>query len=384
MHDRARMTLSTIVFLVTASLFAWFAGISLWHLRRVHQLPNISGAPKAGCSVIIAARDEQSRIENTVRHLLAQTGVDLELIIVDDRSQDRTPQILEELAREDRRIQIKRVEALPPEWLGKCHACHIGAQAASKEWILFTDADCWLKPDVISRAIAVAERDVVDHIALAPGTIVDSIWTRAWHLLFLVSILGWISGVNRDRRGAHFGIGAFNLVRASVYKEFGGYEALRLTVLDDVKLGRLVRRVGKRTRGYLGSRDIECHWGTTVSSMVKIMEKNYFAAVDFRLPIVVAGVTFVAAVCGIVMAGLFSATPAGLIAGLSPLLCIAPSAILAKRVGWPVSSALPTPLMFPVFWYALINSTFVTLRQGGVRWRDTFYPLKTLRAGMVR
>jgi cellulose synthase/poly-beta-1,6-N-acetylglucosamine synthase-like glycosyltransferase len=378
------MPLSTFVFLATASLFVAFVVISLWHLRWVNHLPNISNPGKVGCSVIIAGRDEEARIENTVRRLLAQTAIDLELIIVDDRSQDRTPQILNALAREDPRIHIKRIDTLPPDWLGKCHACHVGAQAATREWILFTDADCWLKPDLISRAIAVAQREQVDHIALAPGTIAQSIWMRSWHLLFLVSIFGWIAGVNRDRPRAHFGIGAFNLVRTSVYKEFGGYEALRLTVLDDVKFGRLVRRVGKRTRGYLGTNDVECHWGTTIRSMVKIMEKNYFAAVDFKLPIVAVGATFVAIICCIVVVGLLSRTPAGIAAGFSPLLFIIPSAALARRLGWPLTSALATPFMLLVFWYALLNSTLVTLRQGGVRWRDTFYSLKTLRAGTVR
>ena len=78
-------------------------------------------------------------------------------------------------------------------------------------------------------------------------------------------------------------MGAFNLVRTSAYRECGGYEALRLTVLDDVRLGLLLRRAGKRTRGFIGGDDVECHWGTTVRGMIQVMEKNYFAAIDFLL-----------------------------------------------------------------------------------------------------
>jgi len=66
--------------------------------------------------------------------------------------------------------------------------------------------------------------------------------------------------VNRDRPKAYLGMGAFNLVRAAAYRQCGGYEALRLTVLDDVKLGLLLRRAGKRTRGFIGGDDTECHW----------------------------------------------------------------------------------------------------------------------------
>src|SRR5437762_8983591 len=95
----------------------------------------------------------------------------------------------------------------------------------------------------------------------------------------------WISGVNRDRPERYLGLGAFNLVRQPAYRECGGYEALRLTVLDDVKLGLLLRRAGKRTRAFLGADDVECHWGTSVWSMIMIMEKNYFATLEYRVPL---------------------------------------------------------------------------------------------------
>jgi len=200
----------------------------------------------------------------------------------------------------------------------------------------------------------------------------------------LTSILSWFSGVNRDRPKAHLGIGAFNLVHAAAYRQCGGYEALRLTVLDDVKLGLLLRRAGKRTRGFLGVDDVECHWGATIWSMIKIMEKNYFAALDFRLWLVVAGSVATILVLGAVLAGLMTGSVGGLAAGISPLSLILPAGILARRLGWSWPCALCMPFMVPVFLYALVNSTLVTLRQGGIRWRDTFYRLDILRAETVR
>src|SRR6185295_18862870 len=103
------------------------------------------------------------------------------------------------------------------------------------DWILFTDADCWLKSDVIARAVGLAEHAGADHVTLSPGTVVASVGAQAWHLLFLTSLLSWFAGVNRDRPKSFLGIGAFNLVRASAYRQCGGYEALRLTVVDDIK-----------------------------------------------------------------------------------------------------------------------------------------------------
>jgi len=146
----------------------------------------------------------------------------------------------------------------------------------------------------------------------------------------------------------------------------------------------LLRRAGKRTRAFIGGDDVECHWGTTAWGTVKIMEKNYFAAVDYRTGLVLAGSMFVLLVSALLVLGLISGTLAGFAVALSPLTLILPARILARRLGWSWLPAVYVPFMFPLFLYAVINSTFVTLRQGGIRWRDTFYPLETLRAGNVR
>ena len=174
------------------------------------------------------------------------------------------------------------------------------------------------------------------------------------------------------------------MVRASGYRECGGYEGLRLTVLDDVKLGQLLVRAGKRTRAFLGVDDVECHWGTTVWSMVKLLEKNNFAALNFRLGLALVGSVAGILIFAIIVLGLMAGTAAALTAALSPLTLILPASVLAKRVGWPWHCAVLVPFLMPVFLYAIVNSTWVTLRQGGVRWRDTFYTLETLRTGTMR
>jgi glycosyltransferase involved in cell wall biosynthesis len=338
------------------------------------------------CSVVVAARDEEARIEQTVRRLLAQQGIQHEVIVVDDRSSDRTPQILSTLAKEDSRLQVIRVDQLPEGWLGKCHACYVGARAAMNEWILFTDADCWLKPDLVERAVRLAETEQVDHVTLTSG-LADSSMTpglRAAHVAFLLSIANWFSGVNRDRPRAYIGIGAFNLVRAAAYRQCGGYEALRLTVLDDVKLGLLLSRADKRTRAFIGANDVECHWGRNVGSMIKVMEKNYFAFFEFRLWLALLVSGFMMSFMSLVVLGLIWRTPASLAMALSPLALAGPGATLARRIGWPRRVALGVPFVMPVFLCALLNSTFVTLRHGGVRWRDTFYALEALRLGGVK
>lgn len=403
----------SLLFGGTAAIFLAMTFAALFHLRCARRLPSLvelrradysdrkrgdaalagpaagnqglpPPAPAIRCSVVLAARDEAARIENTVRHLLAQQAVQVEIIVVDDRSQDGTNEILRRLAREDSRVTVRRVEVLPDGWLGKCHACHVGAGEATGDWILFTDADCWLKPDVIARALLVAERAAADHITLTPGVAPESPGAQAWHLAFLISLANWFSGVNRDKPKAYLGMGAFNLMRASAYRECGGYEALRLTVLDDVRLGLLLRRAGKRTRGFIGGVDAECHWGATVGGMIRIMEKNYFAAVDYRTSVVIVMAILGPLLWGSAMVGPFTGSVAGVAAGMGLLSLVLPAGILARRLGWSFSGAAFTPFIYPVLFYAVLNSALVTLRQGGVHWRDTFYPLDKLRSGNVR
>ncbi len=386
---------ATLLFSATAGLFLIWTFFILWHLRWLRRLPaleSLAGPDRSAsdparvvrCSVVIAARDEEARIERTIRHLLSQRGVEAEFIVVDDRSTDGTSEILRRLAQEDARLKVQRVDVLPEEWLGKCHACHVGANAATGDWILFTDADCWMKPDVIARALQVAERDGADHITLTSGIASAGVGLKASHLLFLISLANWFSRVNRNRPKSYIGIGAFNLVRRAAYRQCGGYAALRLTVLDDVKLGLLLRRASKRTRAFIGGDDAECHWGTSAWSVVKLMEKNSFAAVDYRTELVLGGSVFVILVLCILAFGLISGSAAGLAAAFSPLSLILPAGILARRLGWSWTSGVSVPFMIPLFHYTLLNSAFVTLRRGGIRWRDTFYSLETLRAGNVK
>jgi cellulose synthase/poly-beta-1,6-N-acetylglucosamine synthase-like glycosyltransferase len=373
-----------------AALFVGMSIAALIHLRWARRLPALEATTASPgdhpilCSVVLAARNEEDRIEKTIRHLLAQSAVSIEIIAVDDRSSDRTGAILARLATEDSRLHVTRVATLPEGWLGKCHACHTGASIARGEWILFTDADTWLKEDVIARALQVAEQDKADHVTLTPGLAVESFAARAWYLMFLTSFLSWIAGVNQDRPKAHLGLGAFNLVRASVYREIGGYQTLRLSIVDDIKLGLLISRAGKRTRAFLGAGDVECHWGTTLSDMVRVMEKNYFAVLNFRLAIVLAGGLLIILVLCILVAGLIVGTPLGIAAALAPSALIVPAAMIARRMGWPWYSALGAPFIILVFQYSVCNSAYVTLRQGGIRWRETFYPLEQLRAGNVQ
>jgi glycosyltransferase involved in cell wall biosynthesis len=347
-------------------------------------IPLESPLPKV--SVVIAARDEGARIKRTVGGLLAQEGIELELIVVDDRSRDDTPRILAELAREDSRLSVVRVDELPPRWLGKCHACSRGAERAQGEWLLFADGDVHMGTDLIRRAIAVARREQADHLTLMPGLNCTGVLTRATVLAFgqLMSLHAPAAEINQDRGKRAIGVGAFNLLRREAYCRLGGHEPLRMEVLDDMKLGLLVRRAGLRGRVYSGLDEYEVEWAHSIPQVIRALEKNWFAAVEYQLlPALLIVFVLFGSWFGAFLAPLYEPVW-GWLAFAAVLSTMFPAMAQARLSRWPWYSAILAPLGYPIFATAGVHSIWKTLRQGGVRWRETFYPLNELRAGVVR
>jgi glycosyltransferase involved in cell wall biosynthesis len=344
--------------------------------------PNSDTAPTV--SIVVAARDEEARIEKTIRGLLAQTDVNLQVIVVDDRSTDRTGEILRHLATTNPRLTVIRIDHLPAGWLGKCHALHVGAAAASADWLLFVDGDIWLKPDTVARAVRQAIIDEVDHVTLMPGVREATFLGTAGQLLFNLGIARRAERVNRDQPNANLGIGAFNLVRTNVYRKFGGHEPLRMEVADDVKLSFLVKRAKGRTRVYFAPHDADADWCRNPRSFIRDLEKNHFAMAGYQISRVILGSAVIALFWFGALIGPFTGTMSGIAAGLGLAALIIPSLLAARRLRLSLVPALLVPYMIPIMGICLVNSATVTLRQGGVRWRDTFYPLAQLRAGLVQ
>jgi len=362
-------------------------------LARVPLLPALPAPPPAlpRVSVVVPARDEAARIEGTLQRLLAQQHVEFEIVVVDDRSRDATAEIVERIAAEDTRVKLVRVSELPGGWLGKTNACERGARAASGEWLLFTDGDVWLAPDVLARALAHAANEAADHVVLTPAVHGQSFAARSATAAFGATMLPLLMAANSDARWAGVGIGAFNLMRRSAWLALGGHERLRLEVVDDIGLGKLLARGGYRTRACFAGDEVVADWARTLRDLPRALEKNMFAQMDYSiaksLAFSLAALAFWIAPWVGLFVGLFvggSAAWAGW-AAFAAMFCTIPASVKGVRVvGIDLSPSLCSPLFFFALPWALLNSMCVTLARGGVRWRDTFHPLAELRAGKVR
>lgn len=351
-------------------------------------------------AVVIAARDEEARIAQTLDHLLATVGPRISITVVDDRSTDATASIVQSKAESDPRLRLVRVQDLPEGWLGKPHALYRGSADVDAPWILFTDADTWIAPDAIARAIGAAERSrrPIDHVAVLPGYEAGGVWGVGATLALYIHFLARCGVTNAGSSLLPVGVGAFNLIRTDAYRAIGGHEPLRFEVVDDVKLALLINRTGRpRGRGHSlilsGPDSVRIDWKAEISTLVSLIQKNFFAMARFSLPLaclyIVAGLLAqVIAVCALIVGLLpVDIDPAvrapALFTGAAWLATALPLMFVARQFKWPVRGGLLAPLMAWIAPYALWRSVRQVIRDGGVTWRGRVYSLAELRSRQV-
>jgi len=355
-------------------------------LRRLRQLADVDvpgDAELPMLSVLVSALDEAATIEPALRSLLAVDYPRLEVIAIDDRSTDGTGAILDRLAQEDRRLRVIHVRELPPGWLGKVHALHVGARAATGEWLLFTDADVHFAPDALRRAVGHGQEERLDHLAVLPELHVRESLLAALLLiaqeLFYASLPPWKLATSPR---VYVGLGAFNLVRADAYRRAGGHEALRLEVLDDLMLGKRLKTFGAARQGLLlGQGAVSLEWYPDARALMRGLEKNSFAAANYSIAQAIAGSLGLLLVrVWPVVAVLVATGPTWWINAGSVVAGVLLQVEVLRTTRWPARALWWWPvtplLMLGILWRAVV----LTLRRGGVLWRGTLYPLAQLRA----
>ncbi len=364
----------------------------------------VASAGNPRVSIIVPARNEENDIEQSLTQLLALDYDNYEVIAVNDRSTDRTGEIMESLARashvsrplreacpeQSRRVgPVLRVihhRELPSGWLGKTHAMWTATTQATGEWLLFTDADVLFQPESLRRALAYAEAENADHVVVFPQMIMkrpgEYMMIAFFQTMFVFGHRPW--KVADPKARDHMGVGAFNLIRRSVYEAVGTYEALRMEVLDDMKLGKVVKNAGFAQRNVFGDDLISIRWARGASGVVNNLTKNFFAVLSFQWPRTVIsafGLAFLNLMpfLGVWLAQGWARLPYGIALASMFLIYLG----MSWRSKVPAYYFLLHPVSTALFVYTLLRSMVLTLRQDGIVWRGTKYPLEELRKGMV-
>jgi len=352
-------------------------------------LKNYGPALDAECpaiSVIFGARDEQEKLPGALETLIAIDYPNLEIIAVDDRSKDATGKILDRFAAQHPRLRVVHVRELPKGWLGKPHALYTGYEVSTGELLLFTDADVKFASDALRRVVTLFQERKLDHLALLGDVERSGFWDTV-----LISFFGMgfqlatnPHNVSNPNSRSYVGVGAFQMLSRVGYQACGTHRRLAMEVVDDMKLGKIVKMAGLRSGVAVAQSYVSVAWHLGLGNLVRGVEKNFFAGAQFRVLVAAAqilgllamnvapfgGLIFghgwiprLAAVS--VVAGICFHLGVDLVMGISPVYC------------------LTLPFGAAIFAYMIFRSTVVTLRRGGIVWRGTFYPLAELRRGLV-
>lgn len=358
-------------------------------IRLVPRLENVAPAegpklPKV--SILVAARDEARKLPEALASFLSQDYPDYEVVAVNDRSRDETQQILDAAAAAHPRLKVVHIETLPAGWLGKPHALQQAYEHASGAWLVFTDADVYFAPGVLRRAVAVTLENNWDHLTLLGRAemfrFFEKIAMTFFGFGFVIGTKPW-QAHNPKSRG-YLGVGAFQMVRRSSYAAAGTHRRLRMEVIDDMKLGKIVKEAGFASGAARAGEAVSVHWHDGVRNIVRGTTKNFFATSGYSVSRTLLRMFGLLLMCVFPFCALpFArgwALAGDLVAIALPVLAHAEAAheFGASRL-WGIS----LPIGALIFVWMLGQSMLVTLWQGGIEWRGTFYPLNDLKSGIV-
>jgi cellulose synthase/poly-beta-1,6-N-acetylglucosamine synthase-like glycosyltransferase len=337
-------------------------------------------------SILLAARDEAEKMPAALASLLKLDYPNYEVIAVDDRSTDATGKILDEFAARDARLKVNHIADLPKGWLGKPHALASAFEKASGEWLIFTDADVHFAPDLLRRAVTYMGRERLDHLTLLVRLDLRGFWEPvALGYLGVIFAMGTHPWKTSDAKSkAYMGVGAFQMIRPAIYEAIGTHRRLAMEVVDDMKLGKLVKRGGFRSMAAPSEHLVNVRWQEGFGNIVKGLTKNMFAGFSFSAALALA------AMCGVfalsvapVLGVIFARGAAQIAAAIAVIAAMVFEALLMPRARASRIFGVTHALGALVICYIILRSMVVTLGRGGVVWRGTFYPLEELKRGQV-
>lgn len=332
------------------------------------------GAPEPRVSLLVPARDEAGNIQACVRSLLAQTYPRLEVIVLDDGSEDGTPALLERERERDGRLTVLAGEDPPVGWTGKNWACHQLSQAAHGEILLFADADTvFVDPEAVLRIVRTLQEHRTDLLSALPrqvlGTLGEALVVPMlyWALLSftpMALMLWW--------RRAPFAraVGQVMAFRRDAYDRVGGHAAVKGSVVEDIELARRIARAGLTSRIMDATTLVSCRMYRGGRAAAEGFAKNLFAVFGYAIvpyAFVWGWLAFVAlepfAVIGLhaALPGRVPLEPGLLLATLA--LSLLQWGLVYARLRLPVGPALLYPLTMIVFLAVAIRSFVDAVRQ---------------------
>ena len=370
----------TLVYLLFTNI-EMVIGLRLLAKLREQQLVDSTELPSI--SIIVSALNEEDVIESALTSLLNINYPHLEIIAIDDRSEDKTYAKMMQVKDRYPQLQVYQIKELPDKWFGKNHALNYGAEHANGEWLLFTDADVTMKSDLLNKSMSYILNNKVDHLTIFEHHICAEFNLKTvlfgLYLPYLMFCKPWRIRYAWSKKAC--GHGAFNLVNKKVYFACGAHKAIAMECLDDVKLGELIKINGYRQETVDGRDYLERGNGILLEELLSGMKKNSSAFRDYKiLPIIIDSTLSFLFYIWPIIAVLLCSGPMFWINSLNIVLMIMISLQVTREFRIHPGYSLLYPISISFLLFSMWNSLVTVLLNGGVIWRGTLYPLKMIRS----
>jgi chlorobactene glucosyltransferase len=364
---------------ILATVSAWVLGAlavvfvtNVLVTRRFDRAPDVAQPPRI--SVLVPARNEARHVEGCARALLAQDYPDFEVLVLDDESDDATPEILARLAAEDPRLRVLAGSPLPEGWTGKNHACHVLSQLADGELLLFCDADTRQHPATLRNAAALMVLERLDVLSAMPKMELPTLGTQLLvpFPAFAATVVQPRALAYRVRIGALGAInGQWTMYTREAYSRLGGHESVRGDAVEDLALGRKAAALGMRWRMEDATKRVSVRMYDSFGEGWRGFAKNYHS---------LAGPWPLSFAAWLLVLATTLAGPAAIVAGIVTVRPPAESALVAVALmgalwaGTAVFCRLRWSVV-PLGWVILVVSSALGFRsiwlrlRGGATWK---------------
>jgi hypothetical protein len=343
-------------------------------------------------SAIIPAKDEEATLADCLASVCAQTYPNLQILVVDDRSADRTPEIAREFAARDPRVRLIQIRSLPPGWTGKTHALHVAGAEADGAWLWFLDSDTRHTPDSLSIVMDYARRTGAKLASLLPEMRCESFWENITVPLAGIVLMRSYPTfrVNDDRSPLAFANGQYILIEREAYRAAGGHEAVKDRFVEDIFLARKVKALGLPIRTAIAPEISSTRMYTSLGSVVRGWSRILYDALDRRPwpllgkilePLIFSQSGDIALIAAVVMLILGTPGPFPIyLLGLSLVHQVLKQWCLYRMYAWTSPRTAHYALWYPlaglVSDWILFKSLAMCLT-GRVHWRGTQYGTPT-------
>ncbi len=357
-------------------------------LKTLDKIDAISLIEFPSISVIITAKDEENEIEDAINSRLESDYPNIEFIIVNDRSIDKTLQIINGIAKKDKRVKVVNIKDLRDGWLGKINALNEGKKIANGDWLLFSDGDAFIKPGTLKKVIRLCLKNNIDFVAVLPEFYSSNFVVDVPVSIFFRSLMtmGRAYKAEDKKSRVSVGSGSFNFVRREAFEKAGEFEKLKMEVIDDVAMGQILKSSGAKTSMLIGKKFVGVKWYSNLKSLFDGMGRAMMAGLgnfNFFQLFLLSTIAFIIDTTPFIILIPFGIPYLQLIGIVSIVFIISATIITDNLMNRSFYYSFFLPIGYLLIYLIALYGGLRIFINRGLIWRNTFYSINDLKKGRV-